>query len=802
MAKKRPSYAIPHGGASAPKAALPAEPKQSPLDYLLPLILGVVYFILAALSSSETIKGLAMTVAIAALVAVAARFKVLRDRFGSPMLALALFVTMGGISTLYAISGKFALNEFLKIYASFCMTLILLAAAPGQGDKPGRWIATIVSGAGALFSLVSIDLLSTHFISTPILGFLGLFTSAFENVDIVESGVRMTSMVDNPNVFAGTVGIGVLLSLGLAGSSESRTERNIHIAILYINALAFILAFSMGATAAIAVGFIVCLLLEKKEKRSALFILMLEALVLVLLPTMLISQTSFTTWDGFDVVPTLCAVLGAAALVALDTFVGSRVTAWLANKGKLMFALIGGALAVVVVFGVLAVTITGSAELAAGESLRRAAYPEAGEYEIFASFSGSGDLTNSSLTVRIESQNDVETMMHTSTVLYSGELNKAKFTVPEDSTVVYFNITAHTELELYEVELHGGSVESLPLDYPLLPGFIANRLQGLFANENAIQRLVFFEDGMKLFRRSPIVGLGLGAYENGIKNVQSFYYETKYAHNHYIQTLAETGVVGLILFVALLGVSAVAILRSFRREDAHPLTAVLGGALAFMAIHAATEVVFSFYSYLPMAYATFGLINLCCGDGLKLPFLCKKGRAASLAGISAFVLAFAILLGCNMSARSTVDRRATFSTLEKAISLDKFEWADYMLSYVNGVMTNEVDAETDAKSVEYAERLAEVNSNTIPRHLANYWFSRGEDAKAFEMLAKYCDYVSSDSEAWNNAFDLLEFYDDGSESYKEGALALVAQLETWEANNLGSITLNEKSRLYVESLGE
>ena len=43
------------------------------------------------------------------------------------------------------------------------------------------------------------------------------------------------------------------------------------------------------------------------------------------------------------------------------------------------------------------------------------------------------------------------------------------------------------------------------------------------------------EDGLKLFRRSPVIGLGLGAYGNGLNMVQSFYYFTYYAHNHYIQ---------------------------------------------------------------------------------------------------------------------------------------------------------------------------------------------------------------------------------------------------------------------------
>ena len=68
-------------------------------------------------------------------------------------LTLALYVLINGISTLYAVSGKFALYEFLKIQCAFCLTLIVLAVAPGQGMESGRWIASILEGFTALAAL-------------------------------------------------------------------------------------------------------------------------------------------------------------------------------------------------------------------------------------------------------------------------------------------------------------------------------------------------------------------------------------------------------------------------------------------------------------------------------------------------------------------------------------------------------------------------------------------------------------------------------------------------------------------------
>ena len=82
-----------------------------------------------------------------------------------------------------------------------------------------------------------------------------------------------------------------------------------------------------------------------------------------------------------------------------------------------------------------AYNITGPASLQRGEGLRRAAYPEPGTYTLAVE-------ADAGLTVTIESQNQQETMMHTSTELYRGEASGAQFAVPEDSLVVYFNFSA------------------------------------------------------------------------------------------------------------------------------------------------------------------------------------------------------------------------------------------------------------------------------------------------------------------------------------------------------------------------
>lgn len=758
----------------------------------------VVYFLMICLSSASTAKGIAMVAAICAIAVLVLRHKQIAARLSIPFLALSLWVIMNGISTLYAVSGKFALRAFVVLLTSFCCVILLLAFAKGEHGVLGRKFAAVLEGAAAIAGLVSIDLLSTHLLSTPVLGLLGLFTPDYASLTPVEVGIRMNSIFTNPNVFAGCMGIGVFLSLGLAGTSRQTSHRRFHLVCLYINALSFLLAFSMGGSATIAVGFLIYLLLERKQSRGSALVLMVETLVLVGAGGAVISATSLVEWTGFQPVPLVCAAAGAALLCLADQFVGQRLGKMLEARTRVVPALIGGVAVLLAVFVVVAMQLTGPTTLNSGETLRRAAYPEPGSYTLSVTADGPVNVT-------LESQNKEDTMMHTSTTIYSGPADGAVVEVPEDSIVVYANFSADASVTLERVAMegNGGAVE-FPLGYKLLPEFIANRMQGLWANQNAIQRVVFFEDGMKLFQRSPVIGLGMGAFENGIVSVQSFYYETKYAHNHYIESLAETGVVGLLLFVGVLVTALIAVIKSRRKpeEESNTLTAALGGALVFMASHAAVEVVFSSYAYLPFAFGVLGLIALCCGQTMPLSFVKEGVRKGVSWVLAVLILAYAVLLGCNLYARSMFERQQSFASLEQAIALDRFEWADYALSYVISYMQMEAPSqEIQSNAANYAARLQEVDSNTIPLYLAQYYFIQGDTEQAFAMLNKYTDYVAADPDTWQQSFDVLIQYYQNDPDFGAKTAALYQKMLDWNAENMGTLSLSDATMAWLEQFG-
>lgn len=769
-----------------------ASVQRAPHRWLLP-VFGILFGLLLCLDSNSSLKWAALLAALVGISLLLLRGRILRSRTTWLFLAVSVWVAVNGISTIYAVAPKFALYEFLKILISYGFFLTVLAFSRGEGSGLGRAAAAVLSVGASLVTFLSIDLISTRIFSGLFARLMSLFGADYADLVGIEPGIRMVSIAGNANVFAGCVGIGVLLSLGLAATAEGTSERRLHLCTLAINSLGFVLAFSMGASAVILLAFLAYLLLEVPQRRAPSLVLMVETLLVTLLATFPVYLTSFDAWDGVQPIPLLCMAASAAALCAIDTVIGQKLSARLAGLERGSFLLLGIVLAVLLVFAALALTLTGSATLGAGETLRRSAYPAAGDYTLSLE-------ADTGVKVTIESQNRQDTMMHTSTVLYSGAADGAAFTVPEDSIVVYFTFSAPDGATLSAARYDGEESGTLKLEYTLLPGFIANRLQGLRANQNAIQRTVFFEDGMKLFRMSPVFGRGLGAFENGCFSVQSFYYETKYVHNHYIQALLDTGIVGLLCFLAVLGLSAWSVLASRRREDCHPLTAALGAALVFMAGHAAVEVVFSATFYLPMAFGAFALICLCCAPALPMPPMKEAAKRWSHRVCAALLSVYAVLLLGNLYA-ALLNQQPSYESLAKGVRVDRFEWADHALSYVFSAYSEEpLDDARLAQAQKYLPRLESAESNTIPFYLSECYFRVGQPADAFRMLEQYTAYCSANPQTWRKAFQLALVYYGDDPICRDGLSSLYQSMQDWNTANMGEIALDDSIMEVLEAL--
>ncbi|MGO8949773.1 MAG: O-antigen ligase family protein [Ktedonobacterales bacterium] len=78
------------------------------------------------------------------------------------------------------------------------------------------------------------------------------------------------------------------------------------------------------------------------------------------------------------------------------------------------------------------------------------------------------------------------------------------------------------------------------------------------ANFSVQERLAHWVAGLRMFRTHPILGVGAGNYSAAYARYQvspDWFEALGHAHNYYINAAAETGAIGLLAFLALVGVS-------------------------------------------------------------------------------------------------------------------------------------------------------------------------------------------------------------------------------------------------------
>ena len=789
--------------------SVPAQNKNSSsAKYMYAFGWGLVLFISTVWASShDSSKCSALFFMIAAFIACISfrkSIKIPTAVFG----IVSLYTLTNGITSLYADAGKYALAEYLKILIGFSLFVLIILFSrkfsQKMPDLKSGWVASVAfETAAAIASVISIDLVSTRIISGLFGSFISIFTSGYENINGLEVGSRITTIYQNPNVFAGIMGLSVFISLGLAISAKTKGERNLHLGMLFCCALGFVLSFSIGAFFMFVPALVVYFLIEKKDRVSDAFFITFETLIIAFVSAYVTYSSVFHGSAVLSPVPLVALILGAAVLCLVDnlssTFFKSKNTVF--SNAPLVLLCIAG---VCVVYAVCALNITGSLQISPSENVRRTQYLSEGHYTMSCD-------SDSAVNVIVESQNQADLVKHTSTILYKGSISDAEFDVAADSKIVSFIISADNNAVVKRLSCSDGTrTNNIKLNYILVPGFISNRLQGIFANENAIQRFEFFKDGLKISAKNPVFGLGLGSFQNWIQSVQDFHYETKYSHNHYIEMLLQGGIIGFAVFAALLVIPAICIIKELKKgSSAHDYSAVLGGALLFMALHALIEVNLSMIFYIPFAFCLFAITELCVGENLKLDFAIFNKYFVSVF-VPSFLALFTIIVGLNAYAKYIAYQNSdTFEgqmkLFERAAAIDMYENADYMLTYITLVRqyADYTNQDMLVKASKYAQKMSSSNSRTIPRYLAEYYWQAGEPDKAFSFLCRYVELNKSSEEAWQTSFDILStkiFLAGDYVTFRQGVLDLYARLLELNESRMESLSLSDKNLEFIHAL--
>jgi O-antigen ligase len=229
--------------------------------------------------------------------------------------------------------------------------------------------------------------------------------------------------------------------------------------------------------------------------------------------------------------------------------------------------------------------------------------------------------------------------------------------------------------------------------------------QNLGDDDSTIQRLSFYQKSISLFNQNSLFGNGLGSWK--YKSLQNDNTENVkilvpyYTHNDFLQTLVETGLIGLLIYIIFFLLLIQNIL-SFRNHKAFApmiivLVIVIYNSLINFPIHRTQE-------YIPFI--------ICCSFIFSKRVFTKKDKKSNLLTIMLILLIPSIIIAKN----------------------------EYSSLKIQGVLLNDYTNNTfslDLKQVEkIGYKLPNLASNAVPisTYLSRYYFNEKRFYESIKLL--------------------------------------------------------------------
>lgn len=722
-----------------------------------------------------------------------------RGRLGIPVLGFLAFLILCGAASLYTSFGAYAYGEYAKLLASGALGLLLLAR--GREQNAGGLLFGFSAVCGVI-GLLCIDAGCRGPLFRGFASFMaGLGDAAYQNLDqATYTGARFDGIYNDANLTGSLMALAVLVGLYLIRTGRKPWERFAACFLTGLSAVAFFTAMSRGAILCFGATLLAYLLIAGKEERLGLFFTMaamgISMVVFGVVSASLLAGGSF--WG------TLAALPSGVLLWLLNEFPARKAASALAGHGKLLAGVLGGGIAAGIAAVVLALTLTEPFVFTESSFLYRGADVEGGETYTF-----SGDWDKSSeITVLVYGSTREQELTSVTETYYNGPLEEASFTVPEDVGHVLMQFRGPAGLELRQVSLSDGT--EIPMAYTLLPDNIANRLQkNIFEDSSFLLRLQYDVDGWTLFKESPLAGHGLGATEGLLTSVQPFFYESLYLHNHLLQVMDETGLLGLAAFLAFILGTAVLLVRQLRKART-PLAAMLLACLVMMNLHGLMEISFSVQMFQCAAFFLLLLPTVCYGTYTEG----RKRRAAGIVVLVVsdlwLVISVALLGGSLLAQKEYRELDAagmtTGSFIETLERLDRMD-AYNDQSYKVNLMGNALQAggiSNEGTAARCARELRESGEFDSCYYVAAYYYlPLGQLENFFDVLQEGLLQERSNSEAWNSAMNLCiqafsQIDPAEADTFAEGVRGIGEAMDRANAYLLVPVALTEENAVLLD----
>ena len=784
------------------KTPVPAAPRQncctdsaiSRKDALMVVLYSVLLFFAMTVQTS-TVSMILCALAFLSLLGKKplSRFE---QRLSVPVLGLLGFAIIYGAAAIYSPFGANAQSEFYKFIAAFSLAVILLSRFERKHVPGLLWGGASVS---SVIALISLDMSCGQVLFGPFNALMNVLGTDYTSALPEYFTARVNGLYNDANVTACLFALALFAALYLLKNSTCIWRRLAASLLAGVNAVSLLLTGSRGALLCFGVSCLVWLLVERMD-RVGLFLLLAETAVTMIAAA---APASSMVTRGDETAVALCLFSGLI-LFALDVLAGRRLEPVLSSHKKAALAAMGAVAVIFAAYGVAAMTVKGPYTFDSAERVVRQADLPAGTYTLTAPL-------GEDVRVVLLGQTAYEKLMDQYETLYDSTSGETEFTVPEGLVMTRWQLYASAGTVVERVELSDG--QRFQLDYPLLPAFIADRLLLGMGNSFTL-RMEFDKDAWKIFSTAPLLGRGLGSTENLTRSVQSFQYESKYAHNHLLQTMADTGLVGTVFALAFVLGSVWLCLQAVRKEK-DSLAAALLAAWVMMNLHSLMEINFSVRGFKCFAYMLLVIPALLwaerpAGETAKAR---KQAKTAGILVAIGYTLYLAVFGGLLESARMTDRKADQFQTSDVYEYLDflrgcvrgnVFDHDFYQRNYVaNAVQLN--DPSYNGDMLKYVSALRASGTYENDSALAQYYYlPRQSWDDLFACSLEGIRQVRSSPDGWNYQMDfyrtevLPAMGADNVSDFVDGVAALGDALDAMNAEGrLETVELNETNQSFL-----
>lgn len=492
--------------------------------------------------------------------------------FKTPINYISLaFVVIYLISITVAVHTRSAIIELIKYCMYFAVFCMITDVAESKKTKLiFLWIITASAVGVSIIGLDSanggnlVDILKKLFNSLGYQGnmFFGLFV---EN--------RINSTLQYPNALGSYVMAVYFVVIGLILSSKKRWIKVFGGICAYTLFLTLMLTVSRGAQLLFPVVLVIFIITSPKGHRINAAVHAVFLAVPAVCVTLVIGK--YLSESVFSINVLLIMVIGSF-FTALLSMLASKIGYMLQKINWKVYLLCFFLLIIILVVGIniifnSSVPIQLSHDISEPDSLklvsREIALTPGNDYTL--SFTAEANMQEDKpyiYNVRISSKNKHDILFYGDTELVfqtyrdsSKQENLINFNVPDDSKIIrisFYNYYTGTSVTLNSVKIidprTSQTIREVRLKNKYGLDSVIEKFNNLLYDRSGLIRIIYYEDGMKIFSKKWFIGAGGGAWEYLYRQYQSYNYHSTQAHNYPLQLGIETGILGLLALVILI----------------------------------------------------------------------------------------------------------------------------------------------------------------------------------------------------------------------------------------------------------